>query len=96
VNDTPANLVGYGVGLICSFMVNSRWTFGHRESLLPVLPQYALVILIAYLANLVCVHWCIKLHLNSYLAQACGVVPYAAISYLLLRRLVFVRAVPNR
>jgi putative flippase GtrA len=90
MGDIPANLLGYAVGLVVSYVVNSRWTFRYRESLLPVLPQYALVVLVAYLANLASVHLCIEqLHLDSYLAQAVGVIPYAALSYVLLRWFVF-------
>jgi putative flippase GtrA len=90
MNDTVANLLGYGVGLLVSYLVNSRWTFRYRQALLPVLPQYLLVVLIAYLVNLAVVHWCISgLQLNSYVAQACGVIPYAALSYVLLRCFVF-------
>jgi putative flippase GtrA len=94
MNDSTANLLGYGVGLVVSYLVNSRWTFRYRQSLLPVLPQYLLVILIAYLVNLAVVHWCIgELQFNSYMAQACGVIPYATLSYTLLRWFVFK---PNR
>jgi putative flippase GtrA len=90
LGDTLANLIGYGVGLVVSYVVNSRWTFQYRESLLPVLPQYALVVLIAYLTNLACVHFCIQqLHLDSYLAQTIGVIPYAGVTYTLLRLSVF-------
>lgn len=88
--DTPANVIGYAVGLLFSYQVNSRWTFQYRESLLPVLPRYALVMLLAYLANLVCLHFGLRvLHLNSYLAQALTVVPYAGVGYLGMRFWVF-------
>ncbi|MGC3980091.1 MAG: GtrA family protein [Steroidobacteraceae bacterium] len=88
--DTPANLLGYGVGLVVSYLVNSRWTFQYKNALLPVLPQYLGVILLAYLVNLGCVHFCIRqLQWNSYVAQACGVLPYAGLSYVLLRWFVF-------
>ena len=90
MSDTAANVLGYGVGLLVSYLVNSRWTFRYRKSLLPVLPQYLGVILLAYLVNLGVVHYCIdRLQINSYLAQACGVVPYAGLSYVLLRWFVF-------
>ncbi|MGE0114141.1 MAG: GtrA family protein [Steroidobacteraceae bacterium] len=92
MGDTTANLLGYGVGLVVSYVINSRWTFRYRESLLPVLPQYAAVVLLAYLANLACVHFCIRqLHLDSYLAQTAGVLPYSGLSYVLLRWYVFGR-----
>jgi putative flippase GtrA len=90
MNDNAANFLGYGVGLLVSYLVNSRWTFRYRQSLVSVLPQYLLMILIAYLVNLAVVRWCIDtLQLNSYAAQGCGVLPYAAISYVLLRWFVF-------
>jgi putative flippase GtrA len=90
VPDTAANLAGYCVGFAVSVVLNARWTFQYRQALAPVVPGYALVILIAYLANLACVHFCIDvLHINSYLAQAAGVVPYAAITFFLSRRYVF-------
>lgn len=88
--DTAANLMGYGIGLMVSYVVNSRWTFGYRESLLPVLPQYLGVIGLAYLSNLACVHFLIEvLHLDSYLAQTLGVIPYAGLTFVLLRIFVF-------
>ena len=92
LSDTPANLIGYGVGLVVSYVVNSRWTFRYRESLLPVLPQYMAVILVAYLVQLACVHFSIRqLHLDSYVAQTLGVIPYAGLTYVLLRAFVFKR-----
>lgn len=97
MGDTHANLIGYAVGLLVSYLVNSRWTFGYRQSLLPVLPRYLMVILLAYLVNLAVVHLCIAgLQLNTYLAQACGVIPYAGLSYVLLRYWVFGRVASDR
>jgi putative flippase GtrA len=90
MNDTFANLLGYALGLVVSYLINSRWTFRYRQSLLPVLPQYLLVLGVAYLINLAVVNFCIsRLQINSYLAQACGVIPYAGVSYVLLRCFVF-------
>lgn len=90
VPDTWANLAGYAVGLVCSYLLNARFTFNYRERLLPVLPRFALVTLLAYAANLATVmsaiHW---LHIDDYLAQALGVAPYTALSYLGMRTFVF-------
>ena len=93
-SDTAANLTGYCVGFAVSCVLNARWTFQYREALAPIVPGYALVVLIAYLANLACVHFCIDvLKINSYVAQAAGVAPYALLTYFLSRRFVF-RAKP--
>jgi putative flippase GtrA len=91
--DTPANAIGYMVGVVFSLVVNSRWTFRSRESLLTIAPRYLTVIAVAYLANLGCVHLLIKvMQVNSYLAQALGTVPYTAITYLTSRWWVFRRS----
>jgi len=90
VSDTPANAIGYVVGISFSLVVNSRWTFQSRESLLSIAPRYLSVILFAYLVNLACVKLCIEVwQVNSYLAHALGTVPYAAITYLGSRWWVF-------
>lgn len=92
VGDTPANAVGYVVGVIFSLVVNSRWTFQSRESLWSIAPRYLAVILLAYFTNLGCVHFLIQsMHVNSYLSQALGTIPYTVITYLASRWWVFRR-----
>jgi putative flippase GtrA len=91
--DTPANVIGYAVGISFSLVVNSRWTFQSRESLFSIAPRYLMVILFAYLVNLGCVQICIGfLHVNAYLAHAIGTVPYTVITYVASRWWVFRRA----
>jgi putative flippase GtrA len=90
VSDTPANAIGYVVGISFSLVVNSRWTFQSRDSLLSIAPRYLSVIVFAYLINLACVKLSIEAwQVNSYLAHALGTVPYAAITYLGSRWWVF-------
>jgi putative flippase GtrA len=88
--DTPANAIGYLVGLLLSLTVNSRWTFKSDKPFLKLAPKYFLTLFAAYLINLLCVTFCIRfLHMNSYLSQACGVIPYAIFTYIVSRRWVF-------
>lgn len=90
VPDTKANLVGYVVGMGVSYYVNSRWTFQYKQALHTKVVPYVLVLLCAYLVNLATVHIFIGwLHVNSYLAQTAGIIPYSLLSYVLLRRYVF-------
>jgi len=90
VPDTQANLVGYGVGMVVSYYVNSRWTFQYKQALHTKVVPYALVLLCAYLVNLATVHLLIGgLQVNSYVAQTAGTIPYSLLSYVLLRRYVF-------
>jgi putative flippase GtrA len=89
-HDVLANLLGYAVGLCVSFFLNARWTFSFRGSLASRAPHYALLIAVAYLVNLATVSVALyALHLDSYVAQAAGVAPYAIVTYLGSKLFVF-------
>lgn len=90
LGDVPANLLGYTVGVLLSFTLNSRWSFGYRGRILPAFVRFLAVLGVAYLANLAVVLACLRaLRLDSYLAQAAGVVPYTVLFYLGSRLLAF-------
>jgi len=89
VSERPANTIGYAVGVVFSYQVNSRWTFGYRDMLLPVLPRYIAVIVVAYLANLASLNALLIFHVNGYLAQILALPPYTAIGFLGMRFWVF-------
>lgn len=94
--DVAANALGYGVGLVVSFALNSRWTFAYKGAHWPALARFALVALVAYGANLLTVMLAIHaLGLNSYLAQALGMPSYTLTSYLLSRYFVFPTTSPR-
>lgn len=80
--DLPANLIGYIAGLTVSYLLNARWTFAFRGRHGIAVPRFVLVILVAYLANIAAVYTLLGLAINSYIAQAAGIVPYTVISYL--------------
>ena len=83
MGDVSANMLGYGVGLLLSFTLNKRWTFRHVGPVVPAMARFFIVIGVAYFANLLVVMYSISmLQLNSYLAQALGVIPYTVIGYL--------------
>lgn len=83
LDDVIANMLGYGVGLALSFTLNKRWTFRHTGPTVPAISRFILVVGVAYMANLLVVMYSINiLALNSYLAQALGVIPYTVIGYL--------------
>lgn len=88
--DVPANAIGYATGIALSFALNKRWTFRHAGRTLPALGKFLLVIGIAYALNLATVlHAIGAFHLNSYLAQAIGIVPYTAFTYVASRYFAF-------
>ncbi|HEY7490654.1 MAG TPA: GtrA family protein [Candidatus Tectomicrobia bacterium] len=83
LGDVPANLLGYACGLSISFVLNQRWSFRYQGRSSPALARLLVVIVIAYLLNLaVVVSSRDRLHLNSYLAQALGIIPYAIFGYM--------------
>lgn len=90
LDDIAANMVGYSCGLILSFVLNKRWSFRYSGSSGPALFRFFLVILVAYLLNLGLTLVAINsLGINSYFAQALGVVPYTVITYFGSRYYVF-------
>ena len=92
--DLPANLLGYLAGLAVSYGLNARWTFAFRGRHGAAAARFVLVILAAYLANICTVYAALGLALNSYLAQAAGIVPYTVVGYLGMALFVFREARP--
>ena len=88
--DVAANVVGYAAGLILSFVLNKRWTFVHSGPWLPALTRFIFVAFVAYGINLATVMTAISyFDINSYVAQAIGIAPYALTTYLASKHLVF-------
>lgn len=88
--DVPANLVGYIIGLMVSFTLNSRWTFRYDGPVWPAVLRFLLTFVIAYAANIATVLLLIDgAGVNAYLAHAIAVVPYTTTFYLLSRFMVF-------
>jgi putative flippase GtrA len=88
-DDLAANLVGYGTGIAFSFAFNKRWTFNHFGDGPSAFFRFVAVLLVAYLVNLIAVIGALRLGINGFIAQALGVVPYAVLSYLGSKHLVF-------
>lgn len=90
IGDVAANAIGYGVGLVFSFVVNKRWTFGYIGSHASSFVRFCLIIAMAYFANLGVVMTSIDgFGLNGYLSQALGVPIYTLIGYVGCRLYVF-------
>lgn len=95
MHDVPANLLGYALGIWISYAMHAAWSFEYRGSIRAALPRYVLVTVLAYLANLATVS--VALYgwgLNGYVAQACGIPPYALVAYLGSKLYVFRRVAP--
>lgn len=92
MGDVPANLLGYGVGLCISFVLNGLWTFNYRGPRGPALSRFLLITAVAYGMNLLAVVAAIELlGVNDYVAQALGIAPYTLTSYLGSKYFAFAR-----
>lgn len=92
LHDALANALGYGVGMLLSFVLNKTVTFAHRGDLPRSAARFVLVQSVAYLLNLGTVFWLLGSGVNSYLAQAAGIVPYTAAGFLGAKYFAFRRA----
>lgn len=88
--DALANAIGYAIGLATSFGLNSRWTFRYGGRIAPSILRFGLAFGISYALNLATVFYLRDgAQLNSYLAQAIGIIPYTVAFYLLSKKFVF-------
>lgn len=86
----PANLFGYSVGFVVSFILNRRFTFRSRVRTVSAAPRFAAVTVVAYLSNLGTVAALLSIpRFDAYLAQICGLAPYMIVGYLGSRYFVF-------
>jgi putative flippase GtrA len=93
MGDVASNLLGYGTAVLLGFVLNKRWTFEHDGRSASAFFRYLAVLALAYVANLLTTLYAIDgLQLNSYVAQAAGIVPYALTGYLGGRVYVFAPA----
>lgn len=89
--DYRANLAGYLVGLVASYLLNSRWVFADRSvRSKPEALRFGLSAGVAYTANLGVVHagrqWG---YIDNPLTHAAGIAVYAAVFFLLSQCFVF-------
>jgi putative flippase GtrA len=89
LGDAAANALGYSVGILLGFALNSRWTFAYRGASLPAFARFALTTCVAYVVNLATVLVAIRGGLDSYVAQALGVVPYTVTTFIASKYFVF-------
>jgi putative flippase GtrA len=95
--DLAANATGYAVGLVMSFALNRAWTFRDRGRVGPAVLRFLAAFVLAYLVNLATVFGLRDVAgVNSYLAQAAGVIPYTLLFFLVSRAFVFLDRRPTK
>lgn len=88
-SDVNANFIGYVAGLVCSFVLNKKWTFNHTGQLISTIVKFILVFVTAYMGNIFCVLFLIKFGVNGYLSHLLAMPIYTIIFYLGSRFFVF-------
>ena len=81
-SDVTANFVGYTAGLVCSFMLNKKWTFNHAGQLSLTIFKFVLTFMVAYVVNIMCVLLLIEFGVNTYLSHLLVMPIYTIIFYL--------------
>jgi putative flippase GtrA len=75
-----ANVIGYSVGAIVSFILNRRFTFGASANR-GAASRFLVVVGVSYLANLCTMLGILRLTGEAYVAQVCGVPVYILIGF---------------
>lgn len=84
-----ANVVGFGTGLVMSYLANRTWTFGRSGLGARDVPAYAAVVGASFLLNYLALLALLHLGLPFPAAQAVGMVLYSTTMFLGLRHVVF-------
>jgi putative flippase GtrA len=98
LGDFTSNALGYGVGLVVSFVLHRGWTFaGRARTLSRDAVGFGLAWIIAYLANLAVIGVGRSFgFVENPFVQLASVLVFAAAFYLLTSRLVFVSSWDRR
>jgi len=83
-----SNLIGYAIGSVLSFYLNSRYTFNARQSTPLQVIYFFLVLLLSYLLNLFTLFLLLDV-INPYIAQLFSAIVYTSSSFLLMKLFVF-------
>ena len=96
LNYIVANMIGYGIGFIISFLLNRSWTFDYSGPILANSVVWAAVVVCSYIINIfvvVIMHDIVRV--DVYVAQSLGIVTYTILSFLGGRYYVFRAVIPG-
>jgi len=81
--DATANIFGYSVGLMLSFILNKKFTFAYSGAVFAAAVKFLVVFAVAYATNICSVLTVARYGgVNGYAAQALGIPPYTLVSYI--------------
>ncbi|RDU60535.1 GtrA family protein [Helicobacter marmotae] len=85
-----ANIIGYGVGFIISYILNKTFTFASPSSHKRDLPRFLLAMGVAYIAQFITMSCSYRIFgLNAYIAQIVGGAVYVCIGFVMSRYYAF-------
>ena len=88
VSPIKSNVIGYTIGSILSYYLNSRYTFDAKNYNTKQVIKFFIVLLVAYFLNYLTLQWMLG-GANPYLAQLVSAIVYTLSSFLLMRSFVF-------
>ena len=82
INYVLSNAIGYGCGLVNSFIWNKRWTFESSKKPAREIAFFLLFFAVSYGLNISSVVFCVrKLGIDPNIAQFCGIVVYTSTNF---------------
>ncbi|MCH9741027.1 MAG: GtrA family protein [Epsilonproteobacteria bacterium] len=84
----PSNMIGYAIGSVVSFYLNSKYTFKATENSLAQAGKFFMVLALSYLLNYITLQWLLAF-INPYMAQLFSAIVYTLSSFVLAKFLVF-------
>lgn len=88
VSATLSNMMGYAVGSIVSYFLNTKYTFGKNSRSKRNAIMFFFVLGISYLINLITLQILLKF-INAYLTQLISAIAYTVSSFILSKLFVF-------
>jgi len=88
VDAVQSNVIGYTLGGLISYYLNSKYTFHNRQRTLKQAVIFFMILLISYGLNLIVLQYFL-VFLNQYIAQIFAAFIYTLSAFILARILVF-------
>ena len=88
VGAMPSNAIGYAIGSIVSYYLNSKYTFHSSENHKKQALKFFIVLAISYGLNFLTLQWLLQT-INPYIAQLISALVYTLSSFILAKIFVF-------
>jgi len=85
---TMSNIVGYTIGALISYILNSKYTFTSSTNDKESMIKFFMVLGIAYILNFITLQWLLR-WVNPYVAQMLAAVVYTVSSFVLAKYFAF-------